>query len=68
MPKVFAPGPKITYPAGCKELTEELTKDELVRRLKVWIIPTNLITKLLMRILALNIAYIGVSANNGLFT
>lgn len=26
---------KIVYPPGCKEVTEELGKDELVRRLKV---------------------------------
>lgn len=26
---------KITYPPGCKELSEELSNDELVKRLKV---------------------------------
>ena len=28
----------ITYPEGCKEVTTELSKDELYRRLKVWAI------------------------------
>jgi len=27
--------PKMIYPPGCKELSEELSNDELVRRLKV---------------------------------
>ena len=35
MPKAFDKTPKITYPPGCKDLSEELSKDELVRRLKV---------------------------------
>ncbi|KAK2159284.1 hypothetical protein LSH36_155g04017 [Paralvinella palmiformis] len=35
MPKAFDKSPKITYPPGCKELNEELSKDELVRRLKL---------------------------------
>ena len=29
------PAPKIVYPAGCKDIDEELGKDELVKRLKV---------------------------------
>ena len=28
-------GKKVVYPPGCKEINEELGKDELVRRLKV---------------------------------
>ena len=35
MAKNFDKNPKITYPPGCKELSEELSKDELVKRLKV---------------------------------
>ena len=27
---------KVVYPSGCKEVTDELGKDELVRRLKVF--------------------------------
>ena len=27
---------KVVYPSGCKEVTDELGKDELVRRLKVY--------------------------------
>lgn len=30
-------GKKVFYPSGCKEVNEELGKDELVRRLKVWL-------------------------------
>ena len=26
---------KLVYPSGCKEVTEDIGKDELVRRLKV---------------------------------
>ena len=32
---IFSSAVKISYPPGCKEITEELTKDELVKRLKV---------------------------------
>jgi len=28
----------IAYPAGCKELSEELSKEELLKRLKVCIV------------------------------
>lgn len=30
-------GKKVVYPSGCKEVNEEIGKDELVRRLKVGI-------------------------------
>ena len=36
--------PKITYPSGCKELNEELSKDELVKRLKVCILQFTICT------------------------
>lgn len=35
MAKRFDRNPKLTYPPECKELNEELSKDELVKRLKV---------------------------------
>ncbi|KAK7496569.1 hypothetical protein BaRGS_00012221, partial [Batillaria attramentaria] len=35
MAKSVAKGDKIVYPPGCKELSEELGKDELIRRLKL---------------------------------
>jgi hypothetical protein len=35
MPKGIDKGPKFTYPAGCKELSEDLSKDELLKRMKV---------------------------------
>lgn len=35
MAKKVDKNPKLTYPAGCKELNEELSKDELVKRLKL---------------------------------
>lgn len=35
MAKNIAKGSKVVYPPGCKELTEELGKDELIKRLKV---------------------------------
>ena len=35
MAKKVDKNPKLTYPPGCKELNEELSKDELVKRLKV---------------------------------
>ena len=35
MPKGASKHPKIDYPPGCKELTEDLSIDELIRRLKV---------------------------------
>lgn len=35
MPKAIDKGPKVTYPSGCKELSEDLSKDELLKRMKV---------------------------------
>ncbi|XP_025084821.1 sister chromatid cohesion protein PDS5 homolog A-like [Pomacea canaliculata] len=35
MAKNIAKGSKVVYPPGCKELTEELGKDELIKRLKL---------------------------------
>jgi len=29
---------RIAYPAGCKELSEELSKEELLKRLKVCVV------------------------------
>ena len=37
MPKAFDKTPsKIQYPPGCKEISDELGRDELLKRLKVW--------------------------------
>ena len=36
MPKVFdKTGGKLQYPPGCREISDELSKDELLKRLKV---------------------------------
>lgn len=43
MPKAVDKTPKLTYPPGCKELGEELSKDELVKRLKVSVLNIALV-------------------------
>lgn len=35
MPKATEKSNKIVYPPGCKEISEDLNKDELIKRLKV---------------------------------
>ena len=35
MPKATEKSNKINYPPGCKEINEDLNKDELIKRLKV---------------------------------
>lgn len=35
MPKTLTKPIKVVYPPGCKEVSDELGKDELVKRLKV---------------------------------
>jgi len=36
---------RIAYPPGCKELSEELGKEELLKRLKVWYLSSYIISK-----------------------
>ena len=38
MPKSADKGSRITYPEGCRELSEDLGKDELLKRLKVSVV------------------------------
>ena len=37
MPKATEKSNKINYPPGCKEINEDLNKDELIKRLKVMV-------------------------------
>ncbi len=50
MPKATSKSDKIVYPAGCKEINEELNKDELIKRLKVGLKETEAKTNILTQI------------------